>query len=636
MNRLTQVTDPANGISHYGYDGLDQLTGVSDPRSLNTSYTTDALGNVSQVLSPDTGATNYTYDPAGNLKTQQDAKGQTTQYQYDALNRLTLITRADSSTVALTYDTGTNGIGHLSGIVDPSGFTNWSYDSHGRVTQKAQNVGGSALTTQYVYDSAGQLLSAALPSGKVIGYSWANGQISALTLNGDPLVSGIVYAPFGGPQGWVYANGETVVRSYDQDGRIASHALGAVSYDNASRITGISQSNLSVLNGTKAYDYDMLNRLTSFNDGTSSISYSYDANGNRSSQVTGGGAAGGSTPPPSNPITPISTFTYDAAGRLSVANGATYQYNGLGQRVRKGAESTTLFAYDEAGQISGEYDNGGTLIEETVRLGNMPVAVLKTDGTYYVHADHLNTPRQIDNSDGHAVWAWDTFTFGGTLPSEDPLNTGTAFTYNLRHPGQYFDSETGLFQNGFRDYSPFTGRFAESDPIGLRGGSWSTYAYAQGSPLNYADPFGLSALGDAGAILGGWVGAIAGTVGGEAIDPLGGGIPGEILGNRLGSASGRAVGEWANSLLNSEIPDEDDYDDEWDEWYDESSQSCKRKGFGDGGNKGNNQAQNKSFDAATQGLTDIEKGRVHKLISGKNYDYQEIKRIANTVKNGGY
>jgi RHS repeat-associated protein len=62
--------------------------------------------------------------------------------------------------------------------------------------------------------------------------------------------------------------------------------------------------------------------------------------------------------------------------------------------------------------------------------------------------------------------------------------------YNLRFPGQYYDSETGLNQNYFRDFDPAVGRYIESDLIGLEGGI-NTYAYAHNSPVRYIDPFGL-------------------------------------------------------------------------------------------------------------------------------------------------
>jgi RHS repeat-associated protein len=69
-------------------------------------------------------------------------------------------------------------------------------------------------------------------------------------------------------------------------------------------------------------------------------------------------------------------------------------------------------------------------------------------------------------------------------------NLVTAFNYNLRFPGQYALNESGLFYNYFRDYDPQTGRYIESDPVGL-GAGVNTYAYVGGNPFWGFDPFGL-------------------------------------------------------------------------------------------------------------------------------------------------
>jgi RHS repeat-associated protein len=57
------------------------------------------------------------------------------------------------------------------------------------------------------------------------------------------------------------------------------------------------------------------------------------------------------------------------------------------------------------------------------------------------------------------------------------------------YAGQYFDAETGLSYNYFRDYDPAIGRYVESDPIGLRAGT-NTYSYVSSNPVLKVDPTG--------------------------------------------------------------------------------------------------------------------------------------------------
>jgi len=110
---------------------------------------------------------------------------------------------------------------------------------------------------------------------------------------------------------------------------------------------------------------------------------------------------------------------------------------------------------------------------------------------YYIHTDHLNSPRTITDTSGNIVWQWDnTDPFGANIPDENPNSQGT-FTFNLRFPGQYFDRETNTHYNFYRDgYNPEIGAYTQSDPIGLQGGI-NTYTYVGGNPLSRVDPLGL-------------------------------------------------------------------------------------------------------------------------------------------------
>ena len=128
----------------------------------------------------------------------------------------------------------------------------------------------------------------------------------------------------------------------------------------------------------------------------------------------------------------------------------------------------------------------GYVIADAIRL-------VPTAGTvHYIHSDHLNTPRVVTDAQNQVVWRNLPLTepFGSTVPEEDPDGNGTSFVFNQRFPGQYFDKETNLSYNYFRDYDPQLGRYVQSDPIGLQGGI-NTYAYVGGNPVSNIDPEGL-------------------------------------------------------------------------------------------------------------------------------------------------
>jgi RHS repeat-associated protein len=525
LNRLVKVTEPqlrdapAAGTIGYGYDAQDNLTSVTDQRGLVTSYGYTGFDELRTLTSPDTGVTQYTYDAAGNVKTVQDARGQGATYSYDALNRLKSLLYSDES-LAFTYDDVTvaaNSKGRLSKVTDGSGSTTYAYDVQGRVTGKTQVTGAATLRTGYTYNPAGQLASIQTPSNQSIAYGYTNNQITSITVNGVPLVANAKYFPFGEVQKWTWGNGQGYERVYDLDGRIKSVTLAGVvrgyGFDDASRITAMEDKQGATSVAAAAFGYDNLDHLSSaVQTGGNAFNqaFAYDVIGNRLSSAEGGQTTPYTYAPSSNRLTKVGTvdigydavgnttsdgnfaYTYSGRNRLvEVKQGASslasYKHNAFGERVQKTVGGAAhLFYYDEDGHLLGEYDAAGALIQETVWLDDTPVATLrpKSSGGVeidYVWADHLDTPRAVTTSDaaGTVLWQWKSDPFGTTAA------TGS-IEYNLRFPGQYFDAETELHYNYFREYDPASGRYREADPSGLWGGT-NRYQYANLAPTAFFD-----------------------------------------------------------------------------------------------------------------------------------------------------
>ena len=548
LNRLARVIDPANGVIDFTYDGLDQLTSVTDPRRLATTYKVNGLGERTAETSPDSGLTRLNHDSGGNVHARTDARGQRARFKYDALNRVKLARFDDGAEIRYAYDQGSNALGRLTTMVQDSGYPliQWTYDARGRVeTETLMDLPSPiapllTLRQGFVYDGAGRLAERIYPSGQKVSYTYdAGGRVASIAYGGTPVLHGITYQPFGSASGWILGNGTRYERRFDTDGRMVSYPIGGdihhLSYDAASRITRISHERLEA-SGLRSprpssrthhaferhFDYDRFDRLVRSVDGRESRVYRYDANGNRLGQSLNGERYVHSVSANSNHLLSITgrsvrtfrydaagntlsddvaSFTYNAQGRMASATvgniTTTYLYNGKGERIAKKGRHVRggmiYFAYDEFGRLIGEYDAQARPIQEIIYLEQVPVALARNDAVYNIHADHLGTPRAITNTRDRVVWRWDSDAFGAAAPDEHSERDRNSFVFNLRFPGQYYDKETNLHYNYYRDYDPSAGRYVQSDPVGLAGGM-NTYAYVGGNPLSYADPEGLHPL----------------------------------------------------------------------------------------------------------------------------------------------
>ncbi len=526
LDNQSALTSPDTGTKTNTFDMAGNLITSTDARGKVVTYSYDVLNRLTRIGYPSDTPTRFEYDGGasgttngiGHLTKMTDASG-TTSYQYDQFGRLTAkvqTTRLGPSTKSFinTYEYGTNGntLGKVVGATYPSG----------------NRIG-------YTYDDAGNIDNVSITPPGVVG--------------SIPLLSNIRYSPFGAPQGWNWGpdggvGSSLYLRNFDLDGRLTSYPLGnkengglirTVNYDAANRITSYVHktisTGLSAPDFDQSFTYDNLDRLTAVRTSSSLQNYTYDANGNRKEVRYGTSIHAYVVDAASNRLlttqSPSATqfFNYDATGSLQAGTvnfsyndrglpssvfrvdigSVEYTYNGLDQRVLKTGQADVIpsgsnfYVYDEKGKLIGEYDANGKPLQETVYLGVTPISVLMqnaSSGTsvFDIYTDQIDTPRFITSSSSNdVVWRWDNADpFGRNNPNENPGGAGN-FPYNLRMPGQLFDKETNNFYNNYRIYDPQTGRFLQSDPIGLSGGV-NTYSYVNGNPINSIDPLGLAEI----------------------------------------------------------------------------------------------------------------------------------------------
>ncbi|MCX9068515.1 HNH endonuclease [Citrobacter portucalensis] len=115
-----------------------------------------------------------------------------------------------------------------------------------------------------------------------------------------------------------------------------------------------------------------------------------------------------------------------------------------------------------------------------------PLARYEKGQLHYAITDTVGHIQELLTEDGEIVWRGKQQLWG----REEGRNMEDAPTCQLRFPGQYEDTESGLYYNRFRYYDCESGQYLCADPIGLAGGI-NLYSYAP-NPLTWIDPLGLA------------------------------------------------------------------------------------------------------------------------------------------------
>lgn len=534
-DKLTQFVDPRGVTTQYVYDNHGRVIQVQSPDSGTSSFTYDNSGNLTQKTDARGVISTYQYDALNRLVAQH----------YPSNPALDVLYTYDQSAA------DNKGIGRLTSIQDASGTASYKYDGRGLLIAKESILNLNEISVRipqsFTYDSIGQLTNHNYSDDIALNYAHdVAGQISAVSVvfmgKTFSIASNIGYAPFGPVSQMTWGNGMSLTRTYDQNYQLTTQSVGTWQNQYRHDSVGNIIDKKNNLWGAVQYQYDALNRLTREQTTNTHKDYFLDAGGNRTLRTTTDLITGDiidsqytTVAADSNQLETVNGFalSYDAAGNVKqYSNGLSYTYDDSGRMnaaYQAGTQKMASYAYNAKGQrsiqinydpmsgaiISGSvylYGLAGELIGQTdynpigqqtltyywIWLKGMPIAQFKltyNQGSYadselvYLHPDHLNTPRLA--STDRVVWSWVSDAYGDAAPNEDVDGDGVITRIPLRFPGQFYDAQTLLNYNYFRDYDPQTGRYVESDPIGLNGGL-NTYGYVYANPIKLIDPYGLA------------------------------------------------------------------------------------------------------------------------------------------------
>lgn len=525
---VSRITDSQGIDAFLKYDDRGNPVSISSPIG-TVSLSFDAEDRPVSIRDLHGGEQRFVYDgQTGYLSESIDSNGNRTTFQRDVEKRLTTLTTATGASYSYTYYQD----GSLATRSGPDGVFAYQYDSQGRVigishngtllTEFERNSKGwitkasnSAGDTTISYDSDGNILSVTDPNNNTVQYTYdtgglvatksfagqtthyyrdTRGRVVRITLSrGGPEETVVEYFYLGGRlYQKITGDGTRTTYSHDPFGRLIRSRVvsddGTVladercQFDVFGRITSC-----TTLDGTTSYEYDLPGRLIKvrFPNGRT-ISYGYDAAGNRTSTIDSAGPDFNYTLTSGDRYTSDGSrsFQYDAAGNLLSDGNRSFTYDAYGQvaSVAVGGQTTT-YTRDAFGTVIGstsngvshqhvnDITNGGTRVADqpangapTTYIGAtgaaIEVRVQGNDVGYYGHDSQGNVRHISHGSDVKNKYTYGPF--GESVESQTQVSN--PFTYD--GSGGYTSLPGGLVEKGDRTVDASTGRsLTVADPI---------------------------------------------------------------------------------------------------------------------------------------------------------------------------
>ncbi|MDR3562927.1 MAG: RHS repeat-associated core domain-containing protein [Negativicutes bacterium] len=480
--RKAQTIDGAGHSSQRVYDGVGNVVTLTNRNNNPWQFHYDAANRLTTTTSPLGKSSSATYNHQGLPNSVTDPMQQPTSLYYDALGRLT--NRTDNVGTAL-YSLDANG--NLTTVIENNQTNSWTYDAYNRVSSYA-DVYGNLI--QYRFDPNGNLTNLIYPGNRTVTYAFDSQNHLTNVTDWSGRKTSIGYNLAGHVTSIIHPNGSFRTMGYDSAGQmtnimeqmsnslpIAIFRFGWTNTGNlAWEFAAPEPHSATVPTRTMTYDTD--NRLKTV-DGNNVV---MDDDGNLTS----------------GPLTndTAATYVYDARNRLTSVGGVTNIYDSSGNRIglNYGTNRTVFVVNPNAAlpEVLMRIKNGATnyYVYGPGLLYQVTETATRTNTLTY-HYDYRGSTVALSADSGLVTDRIEYAAYG--LTTYRAGTNDTPFLFNGRYG--VMSDPNGLLAMNARYYNPFLCRFISSDPSGFSGGlNW--YAFANGNPIGFIDPFGLGAVSE--------------------------------------------------------------------------------------------------------------------------------------------
>ena len=261
MGNLETVNDGTATI-YCNYDGRGRkMTEIGGNTAKNFEYNTAGLLTESTIIMGGfvRQQVYYEYNESGQVCEVKENNATVSTYEYDAMGRQIKAIKANGVTEKTTY----NAAGLVTSVVNSAGRDviseyPYTYYYDGNQRTKTESKG----TSSYAYDGLGRLKTAVLADGTVQGYTFdGNGNRKTMTVTKGGISSLTEY-------------------EYDLNDRLLEESSGS----NVTTYTYDANGNM-LTKGDTVQELDVLNRMTSYDDGEVYAEYTYNADNMRQSKT---------------------------------------------------------------------------------------------------------------------------------------------------------------------------------------------------------------------------------------------------------------------------------------------------------------------------------------------------------------